>query len=62
MKIRPIKGDRPGVWSFTEKWLLRQAVRPYVTDELFERRKFSYNAPPERPSSTASNINEKKTR
>ncbi|KAJ7889732.1 putative asparagine synthase [Mycena leptocephala] len=62
MKVRPIKGERPGVWSFTEKWLLRQAVRPYVTDELFERRKFSYNAPPERPSSssTAPNINDKK--
>jgi asparagine synthase (glutamine-hydrolysing) len=61
MKVRPIKGDRPGVWSFTEKWLLRQAVRPYVTDELFERRKFSYNAPPERPSSpsSASNINDR---
>jgi hypothetical protein len=26
-------------------------VGPYVTDELFERRKFSYNASPEDPSS-----------
>ncbi|KAJ5128604.1 hypothetical protein N7526_006770 [Penicillium atrosanguineum] len=31
--------------SLTEKWILRQAVRPYVTDELFKRKKHPFLAP-----------------
>ena len=34
-----------GQWTFTEKWILRQAVKPFVTDEIFQRRKAQYNAP-----------------
>ncbi|KAJ7265236.1 putative asparagine synthase [Mycena rebaudengoi] len=30
------------------KWILRQAVKPYVTEELFHRKKGSYNAPSSR--------------
>lgn len=29
----------------TEKWILRQAARPYVTDEMYERKKHIYSAP-----------------
>ncbi|KAJ7621747.1 putative asparagine synthase [Mycena polygramma] len=48
VKVRPVKGDTPGAWSFTDKWILRQAVKPYVLGELFLRKKLSYNAPPAR--------------
>ncbi|KAJ7487278.1 putative asparagine synthase [Mycena galericulata] len=47
VKIRPFKGENQQ-WMFTEKWILRQAVKPYVTEELFLRKKLSYNAPPSR--------------
>ncbi|KAJ7753038.1 hypothetical protein B0H14DRAFT_2540968 [Mycena olivaceomarginata] len=33
-KVRPVKGEIQA-WSFTDKWILRQAVRPYLTDELY---------------------------
>ncbi|KAF7349626.1 Asparagine synthetase domain-containing protein [Mycena sanguinolenta] len=48
LKVRPIKNETSGTWAFTEKWILRQAVKPYVTEEVFLRRKLSYNAPPSR--------------
>ncbi|KAL8758333.1 MAG: hypothetical protein Q9184_003954 [Pyrenodesmia sp. 2 TL-2023] len=31
--------------SLTEKWILRQAVRPYITDELYQRKKHPFLAP-----------------
>lgn len=45
LKVKPVKGDNQ-TWSFTDKWILRQVVEPYVTDELYSRKKLSYNAPP----------------
>ncbi|KAJ6454501.1 putative asparagine synthase [Mycena vitilis] len=48
VKVRPIEVD--GRWTFTDKWILRQAVQPYVTEELFLRKKAMYNAPPSRRS------------
>ncbi|KAJ7716417.1 hypothetical protein B0H14DRAFT_3171076 [Mycena olivaceomarginata] len=33
-KVRPVKGEIQA-WLFTDKWILRQAVRPYLTDELY---------------------------
>lgn len=30
----------------TDKWILREASRPYVTDEIYKRKKFAYVAPP----------------
>ncbi|KAJ7609193.1 putative asparagine synthase [Mycena polygramma] len=45
VKIRPVKGEGPGGWTFTDKWILRQAVKPFVTEEVFERKKIPYNAP-----------------
>ncbi|KAJ8085950.1 hypothetical protein PM082_004769 [Marasmius tenuissimus] len=43
----PSTGDsmRPRQWKFTEKWILRQAVKPYVTDEIYRRKKAQYNVP-----------------
>jgi asparagine synthase (glutamine-hydrolysing) len=46
VKMMPIAGDKPGLWSFNEKWILRQAVRPFVTDELYIRKKAPFNPPP----------------
>ncbi|KAJ7443533.1 putative asparagine synthase [Mycena latifolia] len=45
VKVKPMK-DPDGKWTFTDKWILRQVVKPYVTEELFLRKKLSYNAPP----------------
>jgi asparagine synthase (glutamine-hydrolysing) len=33
----------PGIW--TEKWVLREAAKPYITKELYERKKHPYSAP-----------------
>jgi asparagine synthase (glutamine-hydrolysing) len=37
--------SRSALQSFTDKWILREAVRPYITDELYNRRKFPFLAP-----------------
>ncbi|CAK5283674.1 unnamed protein product [Mycena citricolor] len=39
VKVRPIKG------GFTDKWLLREAVRPFVPEEVYNRKKLMYNSP-----------------
>lgn len=31
--------------AFTEKWILREAGKPFITQELYERRKHPYTAP-----------------
>lgn len=31
--------------TFSEKWILREAAKPYITKELYERKKHSYTAP-----------------
>lgn len=35
--------------SINEKWILRQAVRPYITDELYKRKKHPFLAPTKWP-------------
>lgn len=35
--------------AITEKWILREAVRPFVTDELYRRRKIPFSAPTQWP-------------
>jgi asparagine synthase (glutamine-hydrolysing) len=42
----PIAGSKPGTWTFDEKWILRQAVKPFVTEEIYRRKKAAYNPPP----------------
>ncbi|KAJ7215046.1 putative asparagine synthase [Mycena pura] len=46
LKIMPIAGDEPGKWTLTEKWVLRQAVKPFVTEETYLRKKTPFNPPP----------------
>ena len=33
VKIRPMRQD-DGSWAFVEKWILREAVKPFITEEL----------------------------
>lgn len=35
----------PGSRTITEKWILREAVKPFVTDEIYRRSKHPYTAP-----------------
>ncbi|KAI9661955.1 MAG: hypothetical protein M1821_009195 [Bathelium mastoideum] len=39
--------------SLNEKWILRQAVRPYITDELYKRKKHPFLAPARWPKGGA---------
>ncbi|KAF2826988.1 glutamine-hydrolyzing asparagine synthase [Ophiobolus disseminans] len=41
MKIRWDPSSR----TFSEKWILKEAVRPYITDELYKRKKHPFSAP-----------------
>ncbi|KAJ7137282.1 putative asparagine synthase [Mycena filopes] len=46
LKIRPISGAQPGEWTLTEKWILREAAKPFVTEEVYLRTKWPFNPPP----------------
>ncbi|KAJ7140709.1 putative asparagine synthase [Mycena epipterygia] len=46
VKIMPVESDGPRKWILTEKWVLRQAVKPFVTEEIYLRKKISFNPPP----------------
>lgn len=35
----------PDTDTLTEKWILRQAARPFITEELYTRKKHPYSAP-----------------
>ncbi|KAM0344812.1 hypothetical protein ACHAPU_007191 [Fusarium lateritium] len=37
--------NESGLRQFREKWLLREAARPFLTDEVYDRRKHLYTAP-----------------
>ncbi|KXN83515.1 hypothetical protein AN958_01339 [Leucoagaricus sp. SymC.cos] len=47
MKLFPrcIVQDGRTSWEFTEKFVVREAVKPFVTEEVFNRRKVQYNSP-----------------
>ncbi|KAJ7045941.1 putative asparagine synthase [Mycena alexandri] len=56
LKIRPvlvpsISDDSPRSWNYVEKWILREAVRPFVTEEIYKIKKSMYNSPIPRPTS-----------
>ncbi|KAJ7140776.1 hypothetical protein C8R44DRAFT_974542 [Mycena epipterygia] len=47
VKIMPVAGDGPNKkWNLIEKWVLRQAVKPFVTEEIYLRKKIPFNPPP----------------
>ena len=43
VKIR--YSESQGKAEFTEKWILREAARPFITNELYKRKKHPYSAP-----------------
>jgi asparagine synthase (glutamine-hydrolysing) len=50
LKIRPKKTKEAGEkMEFVEKYVLREAARPFVTDEIYEKRKHPYSAPLQYP-------------
>ncbi|KAJ7615386.1 putative asparagine synthase [Roridomyces roridus] len=51
LKLRPIAQDGPNRWTFVEKWILREATKPFITDEIYKRRKIPFNPPP-KPSNS----------
>ncbi|KAF7376896.1 Asparagine synthetase domain-containing protein [Mycena sanguinolenta] len=56
LKIRPVSGDQPGKWSLVEKWILREAVKPFVTEEIYLRKKNAFNPPPSGPPAVPSDL------
>lgn len=46
LKIRWDPSER----RFTEKWVLREAAKPFITKEIYERKKHPYSAPPTWPA------------
>ncbi|KAJ7657352.1 putative asparagine synthase [Mycena polygramma] len=57
LKIMPIAGEKPGQWILVEKWILRQAVKPFITEEIYLRKKVSYNPPPLPAAASPSALN-----
>ncbi|WPH03569.1 asparagine synthase [Acrodontium crateriforme] len=46
IKYNPPKpGQDASAGTFTEKWILREAARPFITDEIYYRKKHGYAAP-----------------
>lgn len=43
-----IKYD-PETEKFSEKWILREACKPFITDEIYQRKKHGYAAPTKWP-------------
>ncbi|KAJ6483936.1 putative asparagine synthase [Mycena sanguinolenta] len=56
LKIRPMPGEQPGKWTLVEKWILREAVKPFVTEEIYLRQKNAFNPPPSGPPSVPSDL------
>ncbi|KAF7370868.1 Asparagine synthetase domain-containing protein [Mycena sanguinolenta] len=46
LKIRPVQAGEPGKWTLAEKWILREAVKEFVTEEMYLRKKVPFNPPP----------------
>ncbi|KAJ6573421.1 putative asparagine synthase [Mycena vulgaris] len=46
VKLMPIAEETPGKWRLVEKWILRQAVKPFITEEVYVRKKIPFNPPP----------------
>ncbi|KAJ7615984.1 putative asparagine synthase [Roridomyces roridus] len=56
MKLRPIAQDGPLKWKLVEKWILREAMKPFITNEIYKRRKIPFNPPPKPSNSNKNNL------
>ncbi|KAJ7633527.1 putative asparagine synthase [Mycena polygramma] len=57
VKIMPIAGNEPGKWTLVEKWILREAVKPFITEEIYLRKKVAFNPPPTPATAVPSALN-----
>ncbi|KAF7297591.1 Asparagine synthetase domain-containing protein [Mycena kentingensis (nom. inval.)] len=57
LKIMPVNNGNQ--WRLVEKWILREAVKPFITEEIYRRTKVAFNPPP-RPIQSSSSNNEDK--
>ncbi|KAJ7657336.1 hypothetical protein DFH06DRAFT_460895 [Mycena polygramma] len=57
LKIMPIAGDKLGKWTLVEKWILREAVKPFVTEEIYLRKKVAFNPLPMPAAAVPSALN-----
>ncbi|KAJ7617945.1 hypothetical protein FB45DRAFT_756059 [Roridomyces roridus] len=56
LKLRPIAGEDPNKWTLVEKWILREAMKPFITDEIYKRQKIHFNPPPKPSNSDIKNL------
>jgi asparagine synthase (glutamine-hydrolysing) len=55
VKIRPVAGEHGG-WILTEKWILREAVKPFITEEIYLRKKAMFNPTASQSPSTVKEL------
>ncbi|KAJ7194316.1 putative asparagine synthase [Mycena pura] len=54
--LPPYSPIPPSSRIMVEKWILRQAVKPFVTEEVYLRKKVAFNPPPSGPPPVASQM------
>ncbi|KAJ7244949.1 putative asparagine synthase [Mycena rebaudengoi] len=55
VKIRPVAEEHGG-WILTEKWILREAVKPFITEEIYLRKKAMFNPTASQSPSTVKEL------
>ncbi|KAF7334920.1 Asparagine synthetase domain-containing protein [Mycena venus] len=46
LKIMPVRENESSEWTLVEKWILREAAKPFITEEVYHRKKVHFNPPP----------------
>ncbi|KAJ7828764.1 putative asparagine synthase [Mycena olivaceomarginata] len=46
LKIMPVHENESSEWTLVEKWILREAAKPFITEEVYHRKKVHFNPPP----------------
>ncbi|KAJ7633520.1 putative asparagine synthase [Mycena rosella] len=49
LKIMPVHENESSEWTLVEKWILREAAKPFITEEVYHRKKVHFNPPPSGP-------------
>ncbi|KAJ7271815.1 hypothetical protein C8J57DRAFT_1064958 [Mycena rebaudengoi] len=49
LKIMPVHENESSEWTLVEKWILREAAKPFITEEVYYRKKVHFNPPPSGP-------------
>ncbi|KAF8207951.1 hypothetical protein K438DRAFT_1962220 [Mycena galopus ATCC 62051] len=51
-----LAGDQPRQWPLVAKWISREAVKPFVTEDIYIRKKVAFNPPPSKGPASASDL------